>query len=82
LGYRLNGQIIGGRKMKRQRIQVNVSDEMITRLELYSTKMGISRSALCAQFIGQAIMGYDKAFDVIDNYGNKLLTDEYEKTKK
>ena len=50
-----------------QRIQVNVSDEMISRLELYSKKMGISRSALCAQFIGQCVMGYDKAFDVIDN---------------
>jgi len=58
------------------KITVNVSDEMVTRLELYSKKMGVSRSALCAQFIGQSVMGYDKAFDVMDNMADKLGTDK------
>jgi len=54
------------------KITVNVSDEMVTRLELYSKKMGVSRSALCAQFIGQSVMGYDKAFDVMDTMADKM----------
>jgi len=48
------------------RVQVIVSKEMSDKIDLYSSKMGLSRSALCCQFIGQGIMGYDKAFDVVD----------------
>jgi len=58
------------------RIQVNISDEMITRLDLYSKKMGVSRSALCAQFIGQAVMTYDKAYEVIDNMAKEYVTEK------
>lgn len=32
------------------RIQVNLSDEMVSKVDYYSQKMGVSRSALCSIF--------------------------------
>ena len=58
------------------RIQVNVNDEMVKKLDAYAEKMGVSRSALCSVFIGQAVMGYEKSFEVLDKYGEKLIGDE------
>lgn len=57
---------------KKDRIQVIVSKEMAMKIDLYSSKMGLSRSALCCQFIGQGILAYDKAFDVVDKMANQL----------
>lgn len=54
------------------RIQVNLSDELIESLDKYAQMMGISRSALCATFIGQGVMGYNKSFQLIDTLGDKL----------
>lgn len=54
------------------RIQVNLSDELIESLDKYAQMMGISRSALCATFIGQGVMGYNKSFQVIDLLGDKI----------
>lgn len=62
-----------------QRITITVSKEMAERLDLYSKKMGVNRSALCAQFIGVSIMGYDKAFDVMDNFGKDMIAETVEK---
>ena len=57
------------------RLQVVVSEEMAKKIEMYSGKMGISRSSLCSQFIGQAIMGYDKAYDMLDKMAENLGKD-------
>lgn len=54
------------------RIQVNLSDELIESLDKYAQMMGISRSALCATFIGQGVMGYNKSFQLIDTLGDKI----------
>ena len=48
------------------RVQVNISDDMVNKLDMYASKMGVSRSALCSVLIGQAVMGYDKAFEMCD----------------
>lgn len=58
-----------------QRIQVNLSDEMIKRLEMYSKKIGVNRSALCAQFIGQGVMSYDKAYEAFDTLASKMVNE-------
>lgn len=42
------------------RVQVNVSDEMVSEIDRYAKEMGVSRSALCSIFIGQGIMEYNK----------------------
>lgn len=54
------------------RVQVNISDEMVSRVDDYANKMGVSRSALCSMLVGQGIMSFDKSMDIIDILGNKL----------
>lgn len=51
------------------RVQVNLSDSMVSRVDDYADKMGVSRSALCSMLIGQSIMSYDKSFEVVDSIG-------------
>ena len=54
------------------RCQVNLSNEMVERVDFYAKKMGVSRSALCSMLVGQGIMGYEKSMDVISLIGDKL----------
>lgn len=54
------------------RVQVNLSDEMVKKVDAYASKMGVSRSALCSMLVGQGIMGYDKSMDLISILGDKL----------
>ena len=54
------------------RIQVNLSDEMVSKVDAYASKMGVSRSALCSILVGQGIMGYDKSMDLLNILGDKL----------
>lgn len=54
------------------RVQVNISDVMVERIDKYAQMMGVSRSALCSMLIGQGIMGFDKAFDIMDGVATKL----------
>lgn len=61
------------------RCQVNLSDEMVKRVDVYANKMGVSRSALCSMLIGQGIMNYDNSSAILDKIGTTLgsnLTDE------
>jgi hypothetical protein len=57
----------------RKRIMITVSDEMAGKIEFYSNKMGVTMSALCAQMVGQAIMGYDKAYNLVDEMAKRLV---------
>lgn len=54
------------------RVQVNISDEMLGRVDGYARKMGVSRSALCSILIGQGIMSYDKSADLLKLIGDKV----------
>ena len=54
------------------KLQINVSDVMVKEIDKYAEMMGISRSALCATFIGQGIMGYNKSFEMLGSMGEKL----------
>lgn len=54
------------------RVQVNLSDEMVEKVDGYAKKMGVSRSALCSMLVGQGIMSYDKSMDIISVLGDKL----------
>lgn len=54
------------------RVQVNLSDEMVVKVDSYAKKMGVSRSALCSILVGQGIMTYDKSMDIISVMGDKL----------
>lgn len=60
------------------RITITCSDEQIAKLDAYSCKMGMNRSALCAYFIGQGLLSMDKAFGVMDRV-TADMTDEMKK---
>lgn len=49
------------------KVQVSVSEEMVKKIDRYAEKMGVSRSSLCSVLIGNGIMGYDKAFALMDS---------------
>lgn len=61
------------------RCQVNLSNTMVERVDLYAKVMGVSRSALCSMLVGQGVMAYDKSMDVIsfiaEKMGDSLLTE-------
>lgn len=69
--------------MRGIKVQVTLSEDMVQRVDDYAKSMGISRSALCATFIGQGIMSYDKSFDIISSAAvsgmNKIAEAELEK---
>ena len=54
------------------RCQVNLSDEMVEKVDMYAKKMGVSRSSLCSMLVGQGIMSYDKSMDILSVLGDKL----------
>lgn len=62
------------------RVQVNLSDEMVGKVDAYARKMGVSRSALCSMLVGQGIMSYDKSMDLLtligDNVGDSLVAEK------
>lgn len=48
------------------KLQVNVSDEMVEKIDFYSEAFGVSRSSLCAVWIGQGLMLYQEQFKESD----------------
>ena len=52
------------------RVQVNLNDELVKKIDEYAKMIGITRSSLCAVYIGQGVLGYDKAFEMIEQNMN------------
>lgn len=55
------------------RVQVNISDEMVVKIDEYARKMGVSRSALCSVLVGQGIMNYERSADLLQVISDKVL---------
>ena len=49
------------------KLQITVSDELCERIDRYAKMMGTSRSAICAVWIGQGVMGFDKAMEISED---------------
>ena len=47
------------------RVQVNLSDGMVERVDSYAKLMGVSRSALCSMLIGQGVMNFEKSMEMM-----------------
>lgn len=54
------------------RVQVNLSDNMVSRIDKIADEMGLTRSALCSTFIGQSVMSFEKTFTVLQDTFNKI----------
>ena len=51
------------------KLQVNVNAELVAKIDSYAKMLGVSRSALCAVFIGQGLAAYDKSFETLEKCG-------------
>ena len=49
------------------RVQVNLSDDMVERVDKLAKSYGVSRSALMALYIGQVVDGTEKAIKTLGN---------------
>lgn len=63
------------------RVQVNLSDEMVKKVDSYAHGMGVSRSALCSMLIGQGILSYDKSFDLLSNFASDEMKSKVKQKK-
>ena len=57
------------------RIQVNISDKLVSEIDEYAKAVGMTRSSLCAYFIGQGIFGIKEGVKL----GEKILLSSTEK---
>lgn len=51
------------------RVQVNLNDDIVKKIDEYGKAIGVSRSALCATWIGQSVLSLDKSMDIIEKMG-------------
>lgn len=63
------------------RLQVNISENMLKKIENYSSEFGISKSAFCSMLIGQGILGLDSTKDVLTNLSLDLLSKQKQEKK-
>lgn len=56
------------------KLQVLVSDDLCKKIDKYAKEIGISRSSFCAMLIGQGVMSFDKANEIMDGVKDKILT--------
>ena len=65
------------------RLTINVSEEMIKKLDRYAELMGTPRGSLCTMLIGQGVLQYEQgtriATDVMREIGSKLMEQQEEK---
>lgn len=54
------------------RVQVNINDDMVQKIDTYAHKYGVTRSALCSVAVGQYIDNLDNAKAVLNNIGQQL----------
>ena len=52
------------------KVQVNLSDELVSKIDSFAKAMGVSRSALCGVWIGQTVMSMGKTLET----GQKAFT--------
>ena len=58
------------------RLNVNVSDELLVRIDRYADSLGVSRSALCTMLIAQGVTNYEKSMQIIEQLGLSLVDDQ------
>lgn len=54
------------------RVQVNIDDCMVQKIDMYAHRYGVTRSALCSVAVGQYIDNLESAKDVLNKMGQQL----------
>lgn len=55
------------------KVQVTLSDELVEKIDEYAKKMGVSRSALCGVWIGQAIISLETTLSNSQSFFSDLV---------
>ena len=63
------------------RVQVNLSEKMVERVDRIAEDMGLSRSAVCNMLIGQGVNSYEKANNIIANLPQDAIVKALEQNK-
>lgn len=51
------------------RVQINLNEELVKRIDAYAAAIGQNRSSVCAMWIGQAALGIEKATETLEKMG-------------
>lgn len=57
------------------KVQINLSDDLVSKIDSFAKAMGVSRSALCGVWIGQTVMSMEKTLETGQKVMEELLTD-------
>lgn len=57
------------------KVQINLSDDLVARIDKFAKVMGVSRSALCGVWIGQTVMSMEKTLETGQKVIEELLND-------
>lgn len=63
------------------KVQVNLNDDIVRKIDEYAKAIGISRSAVCAMWIGQSVLGVEKATEALQNMGVDVAKNLKDKEK-
>ena len=56
-----------------KRVQLQIGEEILIKLDKYADLLGVSRQALAVMFIAQGLTGFEKAFDLYDKFGEEFM---------
>lgn len=51
------------------RVQINLNDDLVKKIDDYAAAIGQNRSSVCAMWIGQAALGIEKATQTLERMG-------------
>ena len=49
------------------RVQVNLSDDLVVKIDRFAEQIGLSRSAVCAYWIGQSFSGIETGKSLVED---------------
>lgn len=55
------------------RVMVNLSDEMVRKIDTLAGSLGVNRSAFCAMMIGSGVVSYVKSQEVIEKIAREEI---------
>ena len=54
------------------RVQVNLGDALLNKVDKLSEMCGVTRSSFCSMLISQGVLAYEKSFEVYDSLKETL----------
>lgn len=66
--------IDSSKESKYMRLQVKMAKDAVVEIDNYANSMGMSRSGLCAYFIGIGLLNLKKADKVLNAAGGELIS--------